>query len=81
MSYREIIWACDPIGSGLFISGTTLSLMALDWTGGAFPWSDAHVVGPLTLGLLLLVAFGLYGECQSDLRSTHLGFELTLILY
>jgi len=38
MSFREVMWACDPIGSGLFIVSATLMLLALDWAGGAFPW-------------------------------------------
>ena len=60
MSVREYFWACDPIGSTLFMSSATLMLLALNWVGGTYSWSDAHVVAPLTLGLLLLVALGLY---------------------
>lgn len=61
MSIKEYIWACDPIGSFLFISSATLMLLALDWASGAYGWSDAHVVAPLTIGLVLLVCFCLYG--------------------
>lgn len=37
-------------------------LLALDWAGGAYAWSDAHIVAPLTIGCVLLLIFCLYGE-------------------
>ncbi len=61
LSWGDIYWACDPIGSFLFISGSLFTLLALDWAGGRYTWSDPHVRRPLTVGLVLLVAFGLYG--------------------
>ncbi|KAI0470785.1 MFS general substrate transporter [Xylariaceae sp. FL0804] len=60
MSPRDIAWACDPVGSVLFIASTTLTLLALDWAGGAYAWSDAHVAVPLSLGLALMLAFAVY---------------------
>ncbi|KAJ9161040.1 MFS general substrate transporter [Coniochaeta hoffmannii] len=60
MSLKDYIWACDPIGSGLFVSSATLILLGLDWAGGAYAWSNPHVAAPLTIGLVLLVAFGIY---------------------
>lgn len=62
MSLKGYIWACDPIGSFMFITSATLLLLALDWAGGAYAWSDIHVAIPLSLGCALLVAFGLYGK-------------------
>jgi hypothetical protein len=62
MSWKKVIWACDPIGSLLFIVATTLTLLALDWAGGVYPWHDKHVVVPLTIGLVSLVAFAVYGK-------------------
>jgi hypothetical protein len=61
MSLKNILWACDPIGSLLFIVSATLMLLALDWAGGVYPWHDKHVVAPLTIGLVSLVGFCLYG--------------------
>lgn len=61
MTLREYLWTCDPIGSLLFMAGSALTLLGLNWAGGAYPWSDAHVVASLTIGLVLLVVFGLYG--------------------
>lgn len=65
MRLKDYIWACDPIGSTLFICSATLMLLALDWVGGAYPWSDPHVAAPLAIGLALLVAFAGYGKPPS----------------
>ena len=61
MSLKEYFWTCDPIGSFLFIVGSTLTILSLNWSSGVYAWSDAHVAAPLTIGLVLIVAFGLYG--------------------
>ncbi|KAK3363218.1 major facilitator superfamily domain-containing protein [Lasiosphaeria hispida] len=60
LSAKEFIWALDPIGSFLFITSTTLMLLALDWAGGAYDWSDANVAAPLAIGLVLFISFGVY---------------------
>lgn len=60
MSFADYVWACDPIGSGLFISAATLLLLALDWASGAYAWSNPHVAAPLSIGLVLLLVFCLY---------------------
>ncbi|KAI0017845.1 major facilitator superfamily domain-containing protein [Xylariomycetidae sp. FL0641] len=57
---REYAWACDPVGSFFFVGSATLMLLALDWAGGAYAWSDPHVAVPLSLGLAMLVLFLLY---------------------
>ncbi|KAJ7043033.1 MFS general substrate transporter [Mycena alexandri] len=60
LTLRQLVWACDPIGSLLMTAGTTLLLLAFDWAGGTFLWHDAHVIGPLVTGAILLLFFGLY---------------------
>lgn len=62
MRFGDYFWACDPIGSLLFICSATLLLLALDWAGGSYSWSNPHVAVLLALGLALLVAFAGYGE-------------------
>ena len=61
MTLGDYFWACDPIGSVLFIGGATLTLLALDWAGGAYTWSNPHVAAPLAIGLVMLLCFCLYG--------------------
>ena len=62
LSVKEYLWSLDPIGSFLFIAGTVLVLLGLDWTGGAYAWKSSHVLAPLVLGCVLLIVFGLYGN-------------------
>ncbi|EMC94738.1 hypothetical protein BAUCODRAFT_25864 [Baudoinia panamericana UAMH 10762] len=60
MSFKECLWAIDPIGTLLYISSAALLLLALDWAAGAYHWSDPHVAAPLGVGFGLLAAFCLY---------------------
>ena len=62
MRLSEYLWTADPVGSICFMSGTTLVLLALDWTGGTYPWHNVHVGVPLGIGLGLLVVFCIYGK-------------------
>jgi MFS family permease len=65
MTLKEIIWACDPIGSFLFVIAATLTLLVLNWAGGRYKWGSAHVAAPLSVGLVLLVLFCIYGKWAS----------------
>jgi hypothetical protein len=62
MSVRKYIWACDPIGSSVFVVGATLILLGLNWAGNEYAWANAHVAAVLSIGLALLCLFGLYGK-------------------
>jgi MFS family permease len=76
LSVWGYLWACDPVGSLLFVAGATLTLLALDWGGGTYAWSDAHVAAPLGIGLALLVAFGGYEwKGRSDGLLAHVFFR------
>ncbi|KAH8774979.1 major facilitator superfamily domain-containing protein [Hyaloscypha finlandica] len=59
-SIMEVLWAMDPIGSFLFMSGTALMLLALDWAGGTYQWHQVQVAAPLGIGMGLTVLFGVY---------------------
>ncbi|KAL5331986.1 hypothetical protein ACEPPN_001529 [Leptodophora sp. 'Broadleaf-Isolate-01'] len=75
-SFREVFWAMDPIGSGLFMSGCTLMLLALDWAGGTYKWSNLLVAVPLGLGAGLTVMFCLYEwKGRSDGLVAHVFFK------
>jgi hypothetical protein len=67
MGFKEWMWACDPIGSLLLVAAATLMLLALNWAGGAYPWSNPHVCANLAVGILLFIAFCLYGNYFLDL--------------
>ncbi|KAI4862838.1 MFS general substrate transporter [Hypoxylon rubiginosum] len=76
MSIRDYVWACDPIGSALFVTGTTLMLLALDWAGGAYAWSNPHVAVPLSLGLVMIAGFAIYEwRGRSDGLVAHVFFR------
>ena len=59
-SIMEVLWAMDPIGSFLFMSGTALMLLALDWAGGTYQWHQVQVAAPLGIGMGLTALFGVY---------------------
>ena len=60
MSLKQILWEIDPVGTVIFVGSATLLLLALDWAGSAFAWSDPHVAATLAIGFGLLVVFCLY---------------------
>lgn len=62
MSFKQTVWAIDPIGSLIFVASAAQLLLALDWAGGAYAWSNPHVAAPLGVGLGLAVSFGVYGK-------------------
>ena len=64
LSMTKLAWSLDPIGSGLFIVCTTLTLVALDWVS-IYSWSSAHVIAPLSIGLTALLGFALYGKLHA----------------
>ncbi|EJD40163.1 MFS general substrate transporter [Auricularia subglabra TFB-10046 SS5] len=76
LALRNAVWACDPVGCATFIVSTTLLLISLDWAGTTFPWHDAHVAAPLTIGLVLLATFCVYEwKGRSDGLVAHVFFN------
>ncbi|KAH8833360.1 major facilitator superfamily domain-containing protein [Flagelloscypha sp. PMI_526] len=49
--------AVDWAGNLIVITGITLSNIGLAWAGVRYPWTDAHVLAPLIVGLALIVVF------------------------
>lgn len=62
MSFKEHFWACDPIGSLMFMASVTCLLLSLNWAAGLYAWSNVHVAAPLGVGLFLFVLFCFYGK-------------------
>ncbi|KAH8818580.1 MFS general substrate transporter, partial [Flagelloscypha sp. PMI_526] len=50
----------DFLGSAFILSATTLILVPLTWGGGEYAWTDAHVIAPLVVGVLLGMGFVLW---------------------
>ncbi|KAI5809403.1 fungal trichothecene efflux pump [Pyronema omphalodes] len=63
---REIIKRIDFIGGFLSISGMILFMAGMQWGGYQYPWKSAHVLAPLILGGVLLVAFYLWESYGTD---------------
>lgn len=52
----------DFIGIFLFIAGCVLFLIGLSWGGQVYPWTSAHVLATMIVGILTLIGFGLYEQ-------------------
>lgn len=57
LTRMETIKQVDWIGGLLSVSGTLLFMMGLQWGGYQYPWVSVHVMVPLFLGLVLIIAF------------------------
>ena len=54
---KEQIHQLDPIGTAAFLPGIVCLLLALQWAGTTYPWSNVRVIALLVLGLVLIFAF------------------------
>ncbi|KAI0395123.1 MFS general substrate transporter [Xylariaceae sp. FL0594] len=52
------IWRLDPVGTLLFVPAVVSLLVALEWGGSSYPWSNWRIVVLLVLFGLLFIAFG-----------------------
>lgn len=57
LSRRQILRQIDWIGGLLSTSGVILFLAGVQWGGYQYHWGSAHVLVPMILGAVLLVAF------------------------
>ncbi|KAK5108470.1 hypothetical protein LTR62_008288 [Meristemomyces frigidus] len=58
---RELLVRFDWIGLSLYTGGLLIFLLGLNWGGALYPWNDAHVVGCLAVGgVVLFIAFPLW---------------------
>ena len=47
----------DPIGTALFMPGIICLLLALQWGGSTYPWSDGRIIALLVLFIVLIAGF------------------------
>ncbi|KAL4880654.1 fungal trichothecene efflux pump [Aspergillus karnatakaensis] len=59
ISYTEAFKSLDYVGAILFIGGAVPFLMGIVWAG-VYDSNDAHVVAPLVVGAVVLIAFALW---------------------
>lgn len=63
----DLFKSFDWIGLFMFIAGCTLFIVGVNWGGSLYPWTSATTLAPLIIGLLLLVALGVY-EAYGDIK-------------
>lgn len=54
---RQKIMHYDPIGNIIFLPCIVCILLALQWGGTTYPWSDGRIIALLVMFSLLLIAF------------------------
>ena len=54
---KQVLSEMDFIGGFLSIAGMILFLAGLQWGGYQYPWTSAHVLAPMLLGLALMAGF------------------------
>ena len=60
LSFWQKIGRIDLPGCGLLLAGLTLFLTGLNLGGGIYDWSAAPVLVTLIIGIVVLIAFGVY---------------------
>jgi hypothetical protein len=90
LTIREQILRLDPLGSFFFLPGVVTLLLALQWGGTAYSWSNGRIIALLVLGSILLLAFLLvqiYGGENTTVplrimrqRSVYAGFIWSLCI-
>ncbi|RSL79744.1 hypothetical protein CEP51_007119 [Fusarium floridanum] len=56
-TWRVRVWQLDPIGTCIFIPATVCLLLALQWGGIEYEWSDSKITSLLMLSAFLLLIF------------------------
>ncbi|KAJ9623525.1 hypothetical protein H2203_005787 [Taxawa tesnikishii (nom. ined.)] len=79
LSRKETLSQIDYVGGLLSVSGMLLFMMGLQWGGYQYPWSSAHVLAPLILGVILIVSFFLWETYGAKPRILALTLVITFI--
>ncbi|KAJ7886158.1 DHA14-like major facilitator [Mycena olivaceomarginata] len=60
MSLSERIQQFDPFGTAIFVPGIICLLLALQWGGSKYPWSDGRIIALFVLfGVLISIFIGI----------------------
>ena len=54
---RAVLSQFDPVGTVLFVASIICLLIALQWGGSQYPWSDGRIIALLTVFGVFLVAW------------------------
>lgn len=54
---KERLKQFDPLGTALFLPAIVVLLLALQWGGSKYPWSDGKIIALLVIFALLAIAF------------------------
>ncbi|KAH7032387.1 major facilitator superfamily transporter [Macrophomina phaseolina] len=57
LSLKDKLMQLDPLGNLCFVPGMVCLLIALQWGGSTYPWSNVRIIVLLVLAFLLLIAF------------------------
>ncbi|KAK3615959.1 hypothetical protein LTR56_026277 [Elasticomyces elasticus] len=60
LSHRQRLAELDWYGYALFVPGLILFSYALTSSSGVYRWSSPNIIGPLVVGVILLIVFILY---------------------
>ncbi|PIB02360.1 putative HC-toxin efflux carrier TOXA [Cercospora beticola] len=57
MTTREVLRQIDYVGGILSVGGMLMFMMGMQWGGYQYDWDSAHVLAPLILGVVMIIAF------------------------
>ena len=60
LKQREKLARIDWVGFFLLASGLVLFCMSLVWSQNPYPWTDAHILAPFVVGVVLLLCLVVY---------------------
>lgn len=69
-SLREKLLQLDPVGTMLFLPSIVCLLLALQWGGAQYSWSDGRVIALLVVFAALILAFAGLQVWHSDAHAT-----------
>lgn len=69
LTFKEQLHKLDPVGTAILIPSIVCFLLALQWGGVKYPWSNARIIALLVLAGVLFLAFS-YSQYRLQERAT-----------